>query len=72
MPKIVVYHTTFGCDTGCCGHAVSVDGDRKVFEFDWPNGKDSLEFAKELVADALGEEHVKDLDWPNSFVVDQC
>jgi hypothetical protein len=29
MMKVIVYHRYYGCDTGCCGHAVA------VFEDDW-------------------------------------
>lgn len=72
--RIIVYHTSYGCESGCCGHTVEIelgDGatDRK-FQFAHPWDKDHLEFAKNLVAEEFGEEHVKDLDWENSEVSD--
>lgn len=80
--RVVVYHTGYGCDTGCCGHYVELqDGMGKElkgeFQFDHPDGeyvgasyqltpKSVREFVVRLVTDAFGEEHVKDIDW------DQC
>jgi hypothetical protein len=71
MQKIVVLHGSYGCDTGCCGHFVEVDG-RRVgdFSFGHPYDGDHLEFAKKLVAEEYGEEHVADLDWENCMIVD--
>jgi hypothetical protein len=68
----VVYHDGYGCDTGCCGHTVEVDGKSK-FIFDHPfSDEDKLEFAKQMVRDAFGEEHVADLDWENSYIYNGC
>jgi len=25
--RIIVTHTSYGCDTGCCGHVVEIDGE---------------------------------------------
>ena len=81
--KVLVFHRTFGCDTGCCGHAVAFFPDEFVpednydyfpnndnFAFTHPYTEDHFEFAKKLVAQELGKEHVKDLDFENSFVCD--
>lgn len=70
--KIVVMHGYYGCETGCCGHFVEIDGEELggSFDFDHPNGQDYLEFAKEFVEIACGKQHVKDLDWKNCFIVD--
>ena len=83
--KVLVYHRGYGCDTGCCGHAVAwfpddytpkdkwdYWPDRDDFEFIHPYSRDAFEFAKALVASELGEEHVKDLDFDNSFITDDC
>lgn len=82
--KILVYHRWYGCDTGCCGHAVAWFKDHYTpedkhdyygyegvdhFHFEHTYGHDAFEFAKALVAKEYGEEHVKDLDFKNSFVV---
>lgn len=75
MKKILVYHDLYGCDTGCCGHSVVMDGKREFF-FDHPDYKEShIYFAKRLCIEAFGEEHCKDLDWENCLVqdrIDQC
>lgn len=71
MSKVVVSHAGYGCDTGCCGHVIEVDGEEVGgFHFTHPYGEDPLEFAKRLVADELGPEHVADLDWENCVVLD--
>lgn len=63
--RVVVYHSGYGCDTGCCGHVVRLDG-KERFSFDHPGeGDDFVEFARCLVVKEFGEEHVKDLDWDN-------
>ena len=70
-PRIVVYHSSYGCDTGCCGHTVEF-GDDERFSFDHPYGQDALEFAKELVEETFGADHVADLDWDNCYVTSDC
>lgn len=69
--RVVVFHSMYGCDTGCCGHTVELDDGREWFDFTHPYGDDYLEFAKDLVRKAFGEEHVADLDWEQSTVVDE-
>lgn len=69
--KIIVYHSSYGCDTGCCGHVVENDTGDEYFQLTHPDGDDPLEFAKDLVAAVYGEEHVKDLDWENCMVSDE-
>lgn len=76
--RIVVYHGSYGCDTGCCGHYVDVeDGQleakRDRFHFNHADD-DKLAFAKELVAETYGAEHVADLDWENCVIAsyDNC
>ncbi len=70
--KVRVYHSHYGCDTGCCGHIVELDDGRDRFEFSHPPSRkeDVREWAEGLVRDAFGEEHVKDLDWENCEIVD--
>ena len=62
--KIIVYHAGYGCDTGCCGHIVEVNGVGK-FHFDHPCDEDFRAYAEELVRNEFGEDHVEDLDWDN-------
>lgn len=72
MPKVVVYHRGHGCDTGCCGHAIKVDGKEQGFHFAHPETyeEDERTFAKRLVTEELGPEHVADLDWENCLILD--
>lgn len=62
-------HSRYGCETGCCGHAVQM-GDEEKFEFTHPYDQDPREFAEQLIRETFGEEHVADLDWKNSVIVD--
>lgn len=75
MKTIVVYHSYYGCDTGCCGHRIEllIDGESQGehFSFDHPPGdpptdEQLREWAKELLIEEFGEEHCADLDWENS------
>jgi hypothetical protein len=67
-----VYHQSYGCETGCCGHVVETDGETGYrYVFDHPYGGDPLEFAQELVRQEFGPEHVADLDWENCLISDE-
>lgn len=72
MSKVIVYHGTYGCETGCCGHWVEVDGDpdSATFSFSHPYSGDPLDYAKMLVSARFSKEHVADLDWDNCVIVD--
>ena len=77
MSAIVVYHASFGCDTGCCGHRIEMDGESppggfwEGYTFSHPyDSKDARQWAEEWVTDVYGAEHVKDLDWENCLVLD--
>lgn len=75
MRKVVVLHGMYGCDTGCCGHWIKVGSEERAFNFDHPRfdgPSDHLEFAKQLVRNTFGEDHVKDLDWENCHIVEDC
>lgn len=43
MTRVIVYHRGYGCDTGCCGHAVDVFPDDAVTQPDfdpyWSGGE---------------------------------
>lgn len=70
--KIIVYHGTYGCDTGCCGHVIEDPDDdfgSTRFVFDHQEADESaIEFAKRVVAEEFGPEHVADLDWDSCEV----
>lgn len=71
MARIIVYHSYYGCDTGCCGHTVELQDDDGRFidsKFDFGHPfykKEAVDYAKELVMHEFGPDHVKDLDWDN-------
>ena len=72
--RVVVYHSGYGCDTGCCGHVVELDGERTdSFEFGHPEEGELREWAEELakkeVYSTFGAAHVADLDWEHCDVV---
>jgi hypothetical protein len=70
--KIIVCHEYYGCETGCCGHVVEVDGQRVGgFSFEHPDGaaeEEVKEYVRWLVTKECGEEHVKDIDWDDCIV----
>lgn len=72
--KVIVYHGGYGCETGCCGHWVELqheDGtSQERFEFGHP--ENTIEEARALVRSLFGEEHVKDLDWENCRIIEDC
>jgi len=50
MSKIIVYHASYGCESGCCGHVIERDDDCGHFEFAHPISKETdREFAERLV-----------------------
>lgn len=74
--KVTVYHRGYGCDTGCCGHAIKIDGEelRGSFDFTHPYCKHhkqwAVEFAQKVIEEKFGPEHTFDLDWENCEVID--
>ena len=71
--KVIVYHTGYGCDTGCCGHAIVIEDGRRSFEFEHPlDTKDLREWAEELIEDEFGKNHGLDLDWENCQIIKDC
>lgn len=77
---IKVYHSSYGCETGCCGHIVEVDGETS-FEFAHPYGETDLSkiltWAKELATYVIERDHpecVKDIDWSTAELdaTDSC
>ena len=74
--KVIVYHSMYGCETGCCGHTVEVTDDdghvERQFEFGdyFETEGTPIEWAKELVRSEFGHAHVADLDWENCQLLD--
>ena len=74
MSRVVVFHSEYGCDTGCCGHVVRLDDGREAFRFAHTrlvvDGDSPRRFAERLVREEFGDEHVADLDWDACRVED--
>jgi hypothetical protein len=72
VTKVIVCHRGYGCDTGCCGHVVEVDGEQVGgFHFAHPYGEtteDLKTFAEGLVREAGCDP--ADIDWVQSVIVD--
>ena len=75
--RVVVYHGSYGCDTGCCGHYVTLENGTEIpgsWTFGHPYGDDfkawAIDYAQSVVRKKYGAEHVADLDWNNCQVSD--
>jgi len=67
--NIVVLHTGYGCETGCCGHVVEIDNERGEFEFEHPaEGESDEDFARRIVIEKYGEDHCADIDFENCII----
>lgn len=70
--KLVIRHTDYGCDSGCCGHMVETeDGDPRKFNFEFshaggPSTEDKVLFAMGLV----GGVNLEDVDFEASDIRD--
>lgn len=72
MSKVTVrvYHSGYGCDTGCCGHIVEVDKDGKYlgqdFSFTHPYNEDFKTWARKHIEEFILEQYpecLPDIDW---------
>ena len=67
MATVIVYHETYGCDTGCCGHVIKLSGcenpddNHSSFEFDHPM------ISRSQYADTAAYEAAL-LEWARDFV----
>jgi hypothetical protein len=83
--KLIVYHRSYGCETGCCGHAICLEtapGSGEYEAHDYVGGgelSNSFAFDHPLGQDfkEYAEEFVRDnecdpvdLDWENCIIVD--
>jgi hypothetical protein len=63
--RVRVYHSNYGCETGCCGHIVELsmpDGSlQKNFEFEHPCGQEIAIWAHKFA------ENVVRSEWPTCF-----
>ena len=68
--QVIVYHDGYGCDTGCCGHRIEIDGKPQGFYFAHPYipNEDFKVWATELVRDTCGDECANNLDWENCVI----
>lgn len=81
LMKVIVYHSYYGCDTGCCGHTVELINDDgsiidSEFQFGHPYSAKTeadqrawaIALAKDIIQDNLGDDHTVDLDWDNCII----
>lgn len=64
MSKSVVrvYHSYYGCETGCCGHIVEVD-EKSSFHFTHPHDGELTEEKKREWARSFAEQVIRE-KWP--------
>lgn len=71
--KIRVYHSYYGCESGCCGHVVELSTGENEFKFIHPYGEGDIEnWAQELAKNVIQENWPKcldSIDW-GSLVID--
>jgi hypothetical protein len=78
MSRIVVFHGYYGCDTGCCGHVIEMDGVEEFkFEHPWIDGLQGVEreqaarqFIIDLVNKECGPGHADDIDFSACLLSD--
>ena len=75
MTRAIVFHGSYGCESGCCGHIVELEDEQgntleHTFEMDHPYEEDRATFIRRIVTEAFGEEHVADIAWDDCIVVD--
>jgi len=60
--KIRVLHAYYGCDTGCCGHIIEIDGeeDSRSFTFDHFEKSEQVTVLDQIVTAVYGVETVLD------------
>ncbi len=74
MPRVIVLHDGYGCESGCCGHVVEID-DKQIGQFDFSHPKNRTpavirDYIEMIVTEQAGAEHVVDIDWDNCIVSD--
>lgn len=73
--KVRVYHSYYGCETGCCGHVLELEGEQ-VGQFDFFHRYEGL--SKEEVIEEVKTEIKKyhpecldSIDW-DSIEIEEC
>lgn len=69
--KILLVHTGYGCDTGCCGHILEVDG-REIGGFDFMHDAETPEGAKERWEQHVPEDCRDTIDWTYMALEECC
>jgi len=74
--KVRVFHKMHGCETGCCGHVIELDGGREHFEFfshpdEGKSEEDIKVWARDLAERTISKkwpECLKSIDWDNMVI----
>lgn len=68
--KVRVYHSYYGCESGCCGHIIELDNGKSQFEFTHPYDEHDLNnlknWARELAEGVIASrwpECLDSIDW---------
>ena len=65
--KVRVFHSYYGCESGCCGHVVEVEGKGEKFEFGCAYGEDDKrKWARELAEKVIKKrwpDCIESIDW---------
>lgn len=68
--RIVVYHRSYGCETGCCGHAIAVDppvGEKPRVWDAWDAELDDSFSFSHPYTDNPGQQ----LEWAKKFITEK-
>lgn len=67
--KIRILHAYYGCDTGCCGHVIEIDGEEVRSSFRWghPGSKSDVE---DIILEHVPDVCLDTLDWDTVEVDD--
>ncbi len=70
--KLLIMHSSYGCDSGCCGHRVETeDGDPRKFSFEFTHANGQSDGDKRALAiEMVGEENLADVDFERSEIYD--
>jgi hypothetical protein len=79
--RVKVYHSTYGCETGCCGHVIELIGEKpgyarqSKFEFDhpWEQAETKEQWARDVAAEVINAnwpECLEDIDWSTLDIED--
>jgi hypothetical protein len=72
--KIRVLHRYYGCETGCCGHVLEIDGEEVEGSFDFwhPDEYGFSEDIQDFILARVPKECHDNIDWDSIEIVGGC